>query len=106
MRSTSEQGRPMSTGTKKEKSLRRAMVACGVLLVTLGLVLGGCGETKPTRAQVREKRINDPVRRESVSARVGDVRLQAVRIERPQGGSSPGGNSAMFLSLSNSGADD
>jgi copper(I)-binding protein len=79
--------------------------ALGVLLVTLAMVLAGCGDSRPTQGDVREKRINDPVRRDSVSARVGAVHLQTVRIER-SGGVSAGGNSALFLSLSNTGADD
>jgi copper(I)-binding protein len=75
--------------------------------VLLALVLAGCGgESKPTREDVRDKRINDPVRRDSVSARVGDLRLLTIRIERPEGVHATGSNSAMFLTLANSGATD
>ncbi|MET0999488.1 MAG: copper chaperone PCu(A)C [Marmoricola sp.] len=76
-----------------------------VMALLLALVLGGCGgDSKPTREEVREKRINDPVRRDSVSARVGDLRLLTVRIERPEGVHATGSNSALFLTLANSGA--
>ena len=79
----------------------------GVVLVAGALLLTGCGgESKPTRTDVREKRVNDPVRRESVSARVGDLRLLTVRIERPEGVHATGSNSAMFLTLANDGAAD
>ena len=87
--------------------MRRAARLLGVLLcVLLVATLGGCGESKPTRAEVREKRINDPVRRESVGARVGDIRLLAVRIETPVGSHEKGNNSGLFLTLANSGPDD
>jgi copper(I)-binding protein len=88
-------------------SSRRLATRGSALLLVLGLVLSGCGDDpKPTRDQVREKRINDGVRRGSVSARVRDIRLQVVRIERPEGAFAQGSNSAMFLALSNSGKDD
>ena len=78
------------------------------LLATLLVAgLGACGgDSKPTREEVREKRINDPVRRESVSARVGDIRLLAVRIQTPVGSHAEGSNSGLFLTLANSGPDD
>ena len=78
----------------------------GVLLVALALVLAGCGDSKPSRADVRERRINDPVRGDSVSARVGDIRLLTVRIERPEGVHAAGSNSAVFMTLANDGAAD
>ena|SRR5690349_4668298 len=76
------------------------------LAVACAAVLTGCGDQRPTREQVREKRINDPVRRESVSASVGKMRLIAVRIETPVGSHAKGANSGLFLTLANSGDDD
>ena len=78
----------------------------GVLLGALTLVLTGCGSYTHSRADVREKRINDPVRGDSVSARVGDIRLLAVHIEQPVGSHAADGNSALFLTLANDGDDD
>jgi copper(I)-binding protein len=75
-------------------------------LVAIALVLAGCGETKPTRSDVREKRVNDPVRRDSVSARIGDIRLLTVRIERPEGVHAAGSNSALFMTIANDGKAD
>jgi copper(I)-binding protein len=82
----------------------RALAALLVLVCVTAL--GGCGDSKPTREQVREKRINEPVRRESVNASVGSIRLITVRIETPVGSHAEGSNSALFLTLANSGADD
>ncbi|MET0930070.1 MAG: copper chaperone PCu(A)C [Aeromicrobium sp.] len=75
----------------------------GALLVALALVLAGCGGSLPSRSDIREKRINDPVRGDSVSARVGDIRLLAVHIEQPVGAHAADGNSALFLTLVNDG---
>ncbi len=91
-------------------ALRRASwraIAVGVLLVVAPIALTACGsDQKPTRDQVREKRINEPVRRESVNASVGQVRLLTVRVETPVGEHETGSNSGLFLSLANSGPDD
>ena len=88
-----------------ERSTARVLTAA--LLLVLGVVLAGCGDDVPSRQDVREKRINDPVRRDSVSARVGSIRLVGMRIQRPEGESVPAGsNSALFLTLANSGVAD
>src|SRR4051794_5881253 len=71
------------------------------------VVLGGCGgDTKPTRAEGRESRINDPVRRESVNASIGDLRLLSVRIAPPVGSHEKGSTSGLFLTLANHGPED
>ena len=86
---------------------RRSAALLGVLLLVLPLGLAACGsDNKPTREEVREKRINEPVRRESVNASLGNLRLLAVRIETPVGEHEAGSNSALFLTLANSGPDD
>jgi copper(I)-binding protein len=76
-----------------------------LLVVVLLAAASACGQGVPTRAEIREKRINDPVRRTSVSARVGNIRLLAIRIERPVGDSA-GGNAGLFLTLTSSAAED
>ena len=81
----------------------RALV---VVLLALGVVLAGCGDSVPSKSDVRDKRINDPVRRDSVSARVGSIRLLAMRIQRPDEAHAAGTNSALWLTLANSGAAD
>jgi copper(I)-binding protein len=85
---------------------RRVGALGAALLLVLGVVLTGCGDSAPTRQDVRDKRVNDPVRRESVSARIGSIRLLTVRIERPEGAHAAGSNSALFLTLANSGVAD
>jgi periplasmic copper chaperone A len=93
-------------GAPRRAAWRRAGVV-GALLLVAPIALAACGgDQKPTRDQVREKRINEPVRRESVNASVGPVRLLTVRIETPVGEHEAGSNSALFLSLANSGPDD
>ncbi|QWZ06425.1 copper chaperone PCu(A)C [Nocardioides panacis] len=82
----------------------RLVAAC--LAVLLALVVGSCGESKPTHAELRAKRVDEPVRRDSVSARVGDVRLVGVHIERPAGVHAKGSNSPLLLTLANDGAPD
>jgi copper(I)-binding protein len=82
----------------------RLLAAC--LAVLLALVVASCGESKPTHAELRAKRVDEPVRRDSVSARVGDVRLIGVYIQRPEGVHAKGGNSALFLTLANDGTAD
>ncbi len=96
----------MPSVVRAQVSHRRAWVL-GALLLVVPLALTACGgEHKPTREQVREKRINEPVRRESVNASVGQVRLLTVRIETPVGEHEAGSNSGLFLSIANSGPDD
>lgn len=83
----------------------RFVVGASLLLV-LGTALTGCGSDAPSKQDVREKRINDPVRRDSVSARVGSIRLIAMRIQRPDEAHAQGTNSALWLTLANSGVAD
>ena len=82
----------------------RSAAACAAVL--LALVVGGCGEGKPTHAEARAKRVDQPVRRDSVSSRVGDVRLIGVFIQRPEGVHAKGDNGKLFLTLANDGAPD
>jgi copper(I)-binding protein len=86
-------------------TMRSRLVAV-CLAVLLALVVGSCGESKPTHAELRAKRVDEPVRRDSVSARVGDVRLVGVYIQRPEGVHAQGGNSALLMTLANDGAAD
>jgi periplasmic copper chaperone A len=76
------------------------------LLLVLGIALAGCGDGKPSAQDVRDKRINDPVRRDSVSATVGSIRLLAMRIQRPDVAHAAGTNSALWLTIANSGVAD
>jgi copper(I)-binding protein len=83
------------------------LVLGAVLLLTLGAALTGCGsDNVPSKQDVRDKRVNDPVRRDSVSAQVGSIRLIAMRIQRPDEAHAQGTNSALWLTLANSGVDD
>jgi copper(I)-binding protein len=84
----------------------RASVLGAALLLALGVGLTGCGDSKPSAQDVRDKRINDPVRRDSVSASVGSIRLLAMRIQRPDEAHAEGTNSALWLTLANSGVAD
>jgi copper(I)-binding protein len=84
----------------------RVRILTAALLLALGIVLSGCGDSVPSQSDVRDKRVNDPVRRESVNARIGSIRLLTVRIERPEGSHAAGSNSALFLTLANSGVAD
>ena len=86
--------------------MNRMWVLGAALLLVLGTALTGCGDSVPSSSDVRDKRINDPVRRDSVSARVGSIRLVAIRIVRPEGAHAAGSNSALFLTLANSGVAD
>jgi copper(I)-binding protein len=72
------------------------------LLLVLGAALTGCGDGRPSAQDVREKRINDPVRRESVSAQVGGMRMIAMQIARPEGAHAAGSDAELFLTLANS----
>ena len=84
--------RPSRPGTRTSGAV--------VVLVLVLLVAAACGGTSTS---ARDKRVNDPVRRNSVSASVGHLRLQAVRIEKPVGVHAAGSTSALFLSIANSG---
>jgi hypothetical protein len=82
----------------------RARSATICVAVLLALVADGCGEGKPTHAEARAKRVDQPVRRDSMSSRVGDVRLIGVYIQRPEGVHATGGNAQLFLTLADDGA--
>ena len=84
------------------------MTAWGKASVILLVVLlaAACGDSRPTRADVRDKRVNDPVRRDSVSARVGPIRLLGMQIQKPEGVHAEGSNSALFLTITTDGAAD
>jgi copper(I)-binding protein len=84
----------------------RTFVLGAALLLVLGVALTGCGGGKPSAQDVRDKRVNTPVRRDSVSARVGSIRLLAMRIQRPDEAHAQGTNSALWLTLANSGVAD
>jgi copper(I)-binding protein len=88
------------------RRLARRWALGAALLLVLGVALSGCGDSVPSKPDVREKRIKDPVRRDSVSARVGSIRLLSIRIERPEGAHAAGSNSALFLTLANGGKAD
>jgi copper(I)-binding protein len=69
-----------------------------VLTLLCCSVLAGCGQGDDA---ARKGRINQPVRREAVSKRVGDIRLVLVRIQQPDAVHANGTNAAMFLTLTN-----
>jgi copper(I)-binding protein len=69
-----------------------------VLVALCCAVLTGCGQGEDA---ARKGRINEPVRREAVSSRVGDIRLVLVRIQQPDQVHANGTNAAMFLTLTN-----
>jgi copper(I)-binding protein len=77
------------------------------LLLVLAPALTACGDDHvPSSQDVRDKRVNDPVRRDSVSAQIGSIRLLAMRIQRPDEAHAAGTNSALWLTLANSGVAD
>ena len=76
------------------------------LLLVVGAALSGCGSDVPSQSDVRVKRINAPVRRDSVSTQIGSIRLLAMRIQRPDGSHAAGTNSALWLTIANSGTAD
>jgi len=83
----------------------RSVLATALLLVQAA-ALTGCGSDVPSQQDVRDKRINDPVRRDSVSTQIGSIRLLAMRIQRPEGEHAAGTNSALWLTIANSGVAD
>jgi len=68
-----------------------------VLVLLCCVVLAGCGGGD----SARKGRINQPVRREATSSRVGDIRLVLVRIQQPDAAHAQGTNAALFLTLTN-----
>lgn len=81
------------------RSRRWVLVA---LVLPALLVPASCGESSPGES-VRHRRIDDPVRPDSVSTRVGPLRLLHIRIQRPEGVHLVGADSAMFLTIDNRG---
>lgn len=68
-----------------------------VLVLLCCTLLAGCGGEDAAR----KGRINQPVRREAVSSRVGAIRLVLVRIQQPDAAHAQGTNAALFLTLTN-----
>jgi copper(I)-binding protein len=76
-------------------------VARSILLgLALGLVLTSCGENP------RHRRIDNPVRPDSVSTRIGQLQLQHIRIQRPDGVHAVGDDAGLFLTIDNRGPED
>jgi copper(I)-binding protein len=84
----------------------RTSTFTAALLLVVGVALTGCGSDVPSQSDVRDKRINNPVRRDSVSAEIGSIRLLAMRIQRPDEAHAAGTNSALWLTIANSGVAD
>lgn len=76
-----------------------------LLALLLGMLLTACGDDRPGKSP-RHQRIDDPVRPDSVSTRVGPLRLQHIRIQRPDGVHAKGDDAGLFLTIDNTGTQD